>query len=458
VIGLAVGDTSKLSRPRFGQWMRWDPGQDAAPPVAREVLPTSIIVCSGLIERLPDPAPLLGTLHQLMEYAPVGIITTPDRDVVRGPDHPASPEGLGSVREWNREEFRVLLEAAGLRVEFIGLTAGDDVHFHRDTTLAILANNHAPAIEEAPAHFRVVAPMTVYNEEDIIVPSLTYLIDQGVEVYLIDNWSTDRTVELARPFQGRGVIGLEQFPPEGPSPTYDWARLLNRIEEVTTEIEANWYMHTDPDEIRRSPWPGVRLKDALYHVDRSGFNAVDHTPLSFRAIDNGYPDGSDLEQYFQFFDFDFVQDNQVKTWKNTGLRVLLDYAGHSATFAGRRIYPYNFLFKHYPIRSQDHGERKVFRERRARYNPGERQDGWHRHYDPWSPGDTFLFDPSKLLRFDESGFDQAYLVERLANIGPQEQQAWVVRGTPGPTWRMLAHRSYRRIRRLLSPMRRLVIS
>jgi hypothetical protein len=178
----------------------------------------------------------------------------------------------------------------------------------------------------------------------------------------------------------------------------------------------------------------VRLKDALYHVDRSGFNAVDHHIIQFRPIDNGYPEGSDLEQYFHFFnsefDFRYFQSlghhGQLKAWRDAGPRVVLAGGGHEALFAGRRIYPYNFLIKHYPIRSQHHGEKKAFVDRRPRWNKEELLAGWHGQYD-FAPDHSFLFDPSKLLRFDESGFDQAYLVERLANIGPDAREDWSAR-------------------------------
>ena len=60
--------------------------------------------------------------------------------------------------------------------------------------------------------FRVVAIISAFNEEDIIDPILAHLGGNGVETYLIDNRSTDDTVERARAWFGRGLIGIESFP------------------------------------------------------------------------------------------------------------------------------------------------------------------------------------------------------------------------------------------------------
>jgi len=59
---------------------------------------------------------------------------------------------------------------------------------------------------------RVVALITSYNERRFIGPCLEHLYEQGVESYLIDNGSTDETVEIAEQFLDRGLIAIEEFP------------------------------------------------------------------------------------------------------------------------------------------------------------------------------------------------------------------------------------------------------
>ena len=72
---------------------------------------------------------------------------------------------------------------------------------------------------------RIVAIYAVFNEERFIERSIEHSIEQGVESYVIDNESTDRTLEIAKTFLGRGVTGVETFPRHG---VFEWAQLLRR--------------------------------------------------------------------------------------------------------------------------------------------------------------------------------------------------------------------------------------
>jgi hypothetical protein len=81
------------------------------------------------------------------------------------------------------------------------------------------------------------------------------------------------------------------------------------------------------------------------------------------------------------------------------------------------VYPYKFLLRHYPIRSQAHGERKVFRERQSRFLPEARDRGWHRQYDAIQAGHSFLRAPESLEEFAEESFLEDYVVERLSGVG-----------------------------------------
>ena len=105
----------------------------------------------------------------------------------------------------------------------------------------------------------------------------------------------------------------------------------------------------------------------------------------------------------------------MNAWKNLGRPVnLAESGGHEVRFEERRIFPYKFLIKHYPIRSQAHGERKVFRERKLRWAAAERARGWHVQYDGMAYGHCFLKSPAGLCRFEAATFPYEFLVERLS--------------------------------------------
>ncbi|MDX1632783.1 MAG: glycosyltransferase family A protein, partial [Thermoanaerobaculia bacterium] len=125
---------------------------------------------------------------------------------------------------------------------------------------------------------RIIALLATYNEERFIVPCLEHFFRHGVEVYLIDNESKDRTVSLARQYLGRGLVGLETLPRGG---VYEWEPILERKEQLADELDADWFMHADADEIRLPPPSFRTLAQAFTAVDRQGFNAVNFLEFTF---------------------------------------------------------------------------------------------------------------------------------------------------------------------------------
>jgi hypothetical protein len=382
----------------------------------RDIIRGSLVVCAGVMAHLAQTSHLLSSLRDLLEYAPVAIVTAPFRS--RGREDLGSSAGPVRCRDWDLPEFRVLLESAGLEVLFQGLASSDCANRHKRTILCIARKPiSTPSV---PARFRVVAFAGAYNEEDVIVPFLDHTIAQGVDVCLLDNWSTDRTAERAARFLGRGLIAILKFPSNGPVRTHEWRNMLTRKAELAHQTEADWFIHVDPDEIRESPWPGLTLREALFRVDREGFNAVDHTCLVFHPTGGGFCPNVSLQSQFSHFEFGTRPGHflQIKAWKRQPEPVdCASSGGHEVRFAGRRVYPFKFLLRHYPIRSQEHGERKIYRDRLPRFSPALRQVGWHTQYDTLGPKHSFVRNPDTLLAFDPQRFYEEYLVERLSGVG-----------------------------------------
>ena len=415
-------ETIRRSEPHSGEASsRPDLSAQVLTIADRDLVRHSVVVCANVIEHLADPVPLLATLRDLLQDAPVAILTTPERDRVRGLDDMGPPGDPQHVREWSAAEFARLLRGAGFNLEFIGVTAGNLGDGTKRSILAVLRRLGTEEWVSAPSGFRVLAVMCAYNEEDVIESALQYLTAQGIEVHLVDNWSTDRTVERAQAFLGRGLTRITKFPASGPSSTYDWHTLLSHVEEIGLTAEADWIIHHDADEIRESPWPGVRLREAIYRVDREGFNAIDHTCVVFHPTGDRAEDPASL---FTYKHFEFGKRpghfSQTKAWKRQPVRVhLADSGGHVVEFPGRRTYPYKFLLRHYPIRSQEHGTSKILHDRQLRWNQLERQRGWHVQYDHIDGNHNFLRDPSELIEFKPDSFPTEYLMERLSGIGAE---------------------------------------
>jgi hypothetical protein len=252
----------------------------------------------------------------------------------------------------------------------------------------------------------------------VISPVIGHLVENGVDVHLIDNRSTDATVAEASRWLGKGLLAIEEFPreapPSGSPPPFDWTAILQRKEELARELDADWFLHHDADEIREAPWPGMTLGEAMRWVDRLGYNSIGFRVFNFPPIDDGYEPGSDLRAHFSYWkeapEFD---RSQIKCWKAGRPVSLVPSGGHEAAFPNRNVFPIPFLMRHYPIRSSEQGRRKVFEERKGRFVERERARDWHIQYDAMSdPGQMLLADPAELRQFDA---DQARLELMLAN-------------------------------------------
>ncbi|MFB0846168.1 glycosyltransferase [Paenibacillus oleatilyticus] len=257
--------------------------------------------------------------------------------------------------------------------------------------------------------FRIIALVACHNDGDIIYHVIGDLIQQGVEVYLINHCSTDNTVEEASKWLGKGLIHIENFPedagyPEENKTQYIWKDILQRKQELSMLLDADWFIHHDSDEFRESPWNGLSLSKAIEIVDRSGYNAINFKLLNFRPTNNHFEPGSDVREALTHFEWgEHFNRLQLKAWKNFHQPVdLVSNAGHVIEFDGKKVYPINFILRHYPIRSQVHGVQKVINERKKRFNEIEKNvNGWHIQYDHIENEEhSFLYKKEDLIEFD----------------------------------------------------------
>lgn len=266
---------------------------------------------------------------------------------------------------------------------------------------------------------RVVALIAAYNEEDIIGQVVGHLVEEGIDVYLIDHSSTDRTVEAVRPYLGRGLMKIERYPEDVLPAGLDAAQsawsegILRRKEQLGLELDADWFIHHDADELRESPWDGVSLRDAISRVDDLGYTAIDFKLLEFIPTHDEFRGGDDLRAAFPYYrEPDEKNLVQVKCWKKVAKQVdLVSSGGHDVSFDGRRVFPVRFLLRHYPIRSQSHGQRKVLRERLPRYSASLRARGWHHHYDSVTERTRFVAEAASLQEFLPERIRAGLLVE-----------------------------------------------
>lgn len=221
---------------------------------------------------------------------------------------------------------------------------------------------------------RVLALVTTFNEQRFIGPFIEHLAEQGVAVYLIDNESTDATVEIAERYRGRGLAGIETFLRHD---VYDLRSLLERKVALAATLDGDWFLHVDPDEFRLPPHHGSTLASALAGVDRQGYNAVNFQEFTFvptlEAPDHDHPGFRETMRLYYPFLPRFP--HQLKAWKRQETAVdLVSSGGHVVDFPGVRMYPESFPMRHYQFLSVEHAIRKYVERV---YHPAAVEKGWH---------------------------------------------------------------------------------
>jgi hypothetical protein len=250
----------------------------------------------------------------------------------------------------------------------------------------------------------LVAILAAFNEADIIGAAVEHLVRQGAHLYLLDDGSTDGTVEAVRAAAGDRLIGCESLAAPGsggPSATYQWSRILERKAALASLIDADWFIHQDADEFRESPWPHLTLAEAASLVGRLGWNAIDFEVFNFPPADAFMPGDDPAAIFTHFHPAETFDRIQIRCWRKTGAAVdLVSTGGHEARFPDRRVFPIRFPMRHYPLRTVEQGERKIFRERKGRFDPAEVTRGWHVQYDRYTEGGPLAPDASALRAYD----------------------------------------------------------
>lgn len=247
---------------------------------------------------------------------------------------------------------------------------------------------------------KVVAILASYNEEFFISACLDHYFNHGVEVFLIDNESTDSTVKIAENYLGKGLIGIEILKRRG---YFDLGEVLKRKEELIKELDADWFIHADIDEIRIPHRSDLTLAEAIEYVDKQGYNAINFMEFTFLPTEEEpnheksnfqetmkcyypfapkYPHRINAfkKQQISFNPIEFVKclirRPSFSFWKRWNTPIdLSTHGGHIAKFKGLLLYPQDFKMKHYLCLSLSHAIRKYCRKD---FKPSEIRKGWHR--------------------------------------------------------------------------------
>ena len=163
---------------------------------------------------------------------------------------------------------------------------------------------------------------------------------------------------------GAGRLAVERYPADRPADYYDWTGLLHRVRGAR---QGGRRRLVRPPRRRRAPPAAL----ARPHAPRGSVAACSPRalPPSTTRSSSSTPSTTRSARatisrpHLRHWARTHVGENRLqrKAWKASPVVDLATSGGHDATFPGRLVHPYNFLLRHYPIRSQRHGEDKVLR-------------------------------------------------------------------------------------------------
>ena len=226
---------------------------------------------------------------------------------------------------------------------------------------------------------RAVAILATFNEARFIAGCIEHLREQGVDMYLIDNESSDDTVAIAERYLGSGVIGIETLARGSGS---DLDARLTRKEELALTLETDWLMHVDADEFHVAAQPRRSLAQAFAEAEEAGFNAINFIEYTFVPTrehpDHDHPNfAQTMRSYYPYLP---SFPHRLNAWKRQERRVeLASMAGHRVRFEGIRVAPRNLVMRHYLFLSVEHAVEKYIMSGGFVENGVER--GWH----DWRP-------------------------------------------------------------------------
>ncbi len=217
---------------------------------------------------------------------------------------------------------------------------------------------------------RITAVLCVRNEARYLSVGLARLVAEGLDLAVIDNDSTDATPDILDAF-GHAIVHRSRLPYYG---CFDLTAQLEAKQRVYRQVQADWFVHVDADEILQSPRRGESLRLGIERLD-ADWNVVNFDEFVFvpkSAAENH--EGRDYhDRMLHYYFFAPRPLRLMRAWKASAGLVQAE-GGHRLTGPGVRVAPENFLLRHYPLLSLDHARLKY---PTRIFAPGDLAKGWH---------------------------------------------------------------------------------
>ena len=250
-----------------------------------------------------------------------------------------------------------------------------------------------------------VAILAVRNEGLHIRRAIRSFVEQGVDVIVIDNESTDDTLEICKEYSGEGLLTIERLAWRG---VFDLSGQLQAKARIISELSHDWVIHADADEWLQSPVKGESLPEGITKVDKRGYNAINFDEFVFLPLPEESRDLQDSEKGFlNYYYFSPHKRRLMRAWKRESDFSNTASGGHKLMGAEMKLAPESFILRHYIAISQQHIEKKYLNRT---FSDMDLNRGWHGNRQNLN-AELLKFpethDLKKLSHWDDVDFDRS---------------------------------------------------
>src|SRR5215472_4323005 len=208
-----------------------------------------------------------------------------------------------------------------------------------------------------------VAIVAVRNEAIHVRRCIRDLIRDGIEVIMVDNDSTDGSAELAREFLGHGLLSIRRLAYRG---TFSLSDILAFKKTIADTVPHDWVLHVDADEWLRPPKQCKTLIEGIHAADLQGFNCINFLEFVFVPKPGESYEAEDYSSLMRtYYFFAPFYPRLVRAWKRSAGLDNRERAGHVLTGPNTRLFPQDFILRHYIVLSEAHARRKYLARKYA---------------------------------------------------------------------------------------------
>lgn len=220
---------------------------------------------------------------------------------------------------------------------------------------------------------KIAALIAIRNEELYIGRKIRHLQSEGIDIYILDNASTDNSIRICLD-NGIPKDQIIYLPFSG---YFDLSAQLSKKHALRLSLPHDWIIHTDADEIITSIDGGSTIRQAIDIADEQGYNVINCEEFVFIPEDDQIDySRRDYVREMQYYYYYCPQPHRLmRIFKNSIQSSNLKFGGHGFPKGSRTLSPQHLALRHYiglnmgMIKSK-YGNRK--------YSPEEIEKNWHR--------------------------------------------------------------------------------